>query len=131
MNRPDAPSGDDPRGPLTAQEWDTYLVHEARTRALYHLTYAHRDPDGVRMAWEACASLAEALLPMANPAFKEGYLRLTRDRSQGDVKPRALWRFCSDEMMRQGRLGRERPPLSKQRFGVEAIKNPRGNPLAE
>lgn len=121
--RPAAPGSDDVRGAFTPQEWDTYLVHEARTRALYHMTYAHRDPDGVRMAWEACASLAEALLPMGDEPFKAAYLRLTREANrEGKPKPRALWRLCSLEMLRQGRLGKEKPPLSKQSFGVERLK---------
>lgn len=115
-----------PSAPFTPEDYDSSLVHVARGEALHHITYAHTVPDGHLLAWQATVSLAEALMPMASTDVEAVFIKAYMDIVVYAAKmkrfpTRALWRICSLEMKRQGRLGNDSSlPMDKEQFGLEA-----------
>lgn len=114
-----------PAAPFDPADYDSALVHIARGEALNFITHASTTAGGHRIAWEACVSLAEALMPLASTdneatfikAYQAIVIESARRRS---FLSRALWRICSLEMKRQKRLGdSESLPMDKEDFGLQ------------
>jgi hypothetical protein len=117
-----------PSAPFTPQDYDSSLVHISRGEALHLITYASVHPDGGLLAWSATVSFAEALMPMASTDDQSTFLKAYADIIMSAARTRryptrALWRICSLEMKRQGRLGDDKSlPMDKEAFGLESTQ---------